>query len=176
MSTPLTTSGASLPLVQDAPGMVRTTCCYCGTGCGITVTRQDGGRLQLAGDADHPTNRGMLCAKGATLLHAAGDRSQRLVHPQVRLDRSEPLLRTSWDAALSHVAASFQRIRAQHGPDAVGFYCSGQMLTEEYYVINKLVKGFLGTNNLDTNSRLCMSSASRGIYPHPRGGRAAGLL
>ncbi len=141
---------------------VKSICCYCGTGCGVEVKRDARGALSLSGDESHPTNRGMLCAKGKALLHAALARDQRLLQPQVRLDRARPFGRASWEASLAHIASTFKRIIAEHGPDAVGFYCSGQMLTEEYYVINKLVKGFIGTNNLDTNSRLCMSSAVAG--------------
>jgi ferredoxin-nitrate reductase len=141
---------------------VKSICCYCGTGCGVVVRRDARGALTLHGDESHPTNRGMLCSKGKALLHAALARGERLTQPQVRLDRARPFERSGWDAAMAHVAAQIQRIRAEHGPDAVAFYASGQMLTEEYYVLNKLVKGFLGTNNLDTNSRLCMSSAVAG--------------
>ena len=140
----------------------RTICCYCGVGCGITVTRDAHGALQLAGDTEHPVNRGALCSKGRTLLHVVASRADRLRTPQVRLDRSQPAQDTTWDAALAHVAREFARIIAAHGPDAVAVYASGQMLTEEYYVLNKLVKGFLRTNNLDTNSRLCMSSTVAG--------------
>ncbi len=145
-----------------APASVRTICCYCGVGCGIEVSTDVRGALSLRGDEEHPTNRGMLCTKGKSLLHAVAAREQRLVHPQLRLDRAQALRRTTWDQALQHVATTLRRIRQEHGPDAIAFYCSGQLLTEEYYVVNKLVKGFLGTNNLDTNSRLCMSSAVAG--------------
>ncbi len=140
----------------------RTTCCYCGVGCGIIVTADARGRLSLRGDEANPANRGLLCSKGRTLLHTVAARRDRLLHPQVRLDRAHAPRRTTWDGALAHVAAEFRRIIAAHGPDAVAFYGSGQLLTEEYYVLNKLVKGFIGTNNLDTNSRLCMSSAVAG--------------
>jgi ferredoxin-nitrate reductase len=143
-------------------GSAKSICCFCGTGCGVVVRRDARGRLALEGDAEHPTNRGMLCAKGRSLLHIALAREGRLTQPQVRLDRSLPFARATWDSALAHVAGTFKRIIAEHGPDAVGFYASGQMLTEEYAVITKLVKGFIGTNNLDTNSRLCMSSAVAG--------------
>jgi ferredoxin-nitrate reductase len=142
--------------------VTKTICCYCGTGCGIAVTTDHRGRLSLTGDHDHPVSRGMLCSKGRTLLHTVAARQDRLTFPQVRLDRAHEPRRTTWDAALTHVATEFKRIIAEHGPDAVAFYGSGQLLTEEYYVLNKLVKGFLGTNNLDTNSRLCMSSAVAG--------------
>ncbi len=137
----------------------KTTCCYCGVGCGIEVLSDARGRLTLRGDESHPVNHGMLCSKGRSLLHVVAARSDRLTHPQVRLDRAFAPRRATWESALAHVASEFKRIIAEHGPDAVAFYGSGQLLTEEYYVLNKLVKGFIGTNNLDTNSRLCMSTA-----------------
>jgi ferredoxin-nitrate reductase len=142
--------------------VTKTTCCYCGVGCGIAVTRDSRGRLSLRGDEEHPVNHGMLCSKGRTLLHVVAARTDRLLHPQVRLDRGFAPRRTTWDLALAHVAAEFSRLISTYGPDSVAFYGSGQLLTEEYYVLNKLVKGFIGTNNLDTNSRLCMSSAVAG--------------
>jgi ferredoxin-nitrate reductase len=138
---------------------VKTTCSYCGVGCGIIVTKDRKGNLTLEGDKDHPVNRGMLCSKGMNLHYTVTDQSDRLLYPQMRANRNQPLERVSWDAALERAAAVFKSIIKKYGPDAVGFYGSGQFLTEEYYVINKLVKGFIGTNNLDTNSRLCMSSA-----------------
>lgn len=144
---------------RSAPTITKTICCYCGVGCGIEVLSDARGRLSLRGDASHPVNRGMLCSKGRTLLHVVAARSDRLSHPQVRLDRAFAPRRATWDSALAHIASEFTRIIAAHGPDAVAFYGSGQLLTEEYYVLNKLVKGYLGTNNVDTNSRLCMSTA-----------------
>ena len=102
----------------------------------------------------------MLCSKGLNLAYAMEDRGDRLRHPELRRSRAAPLERVTWDAAFAHAADTFHSIIERHGPDAVGFYVSGQCLTEEYYLANKLVKGFLGTNNLDTNSRLCMSSAA----------------
>ena len=140
----------------------KTICCYCGVGCGIAVHTDTRGRLTLTGDEQHPVNRGMLCSKGKTLLHVVASRADRLLYPQVRLDRGFAPRRATWESALAHVANEFKRIIAAHGPDAVAFYGSGQLLTEEYYVLNKLVKGFIGTNNIDTNSRLCMSSAVAG--------------
>ena len=140
----------------------RTTCCYCGVGCGIEVTRSAHGSLSLRGDPSHPTNQGALCSKGKTLLHVVASRAERLTHPQLRTSKQDPLRRVGWDEAIAHVASEFRRIQAQHGLNSVGFYVSGQCLTEEYYLANKLTKGFLGTNNIDTNSRLCMSSAVAG--------------
>lgn len=137
----------------------KTTCSYCGVGCGMVVSRDRKGKLQLEGDRDHPVNRGMLCSKGMNLHYAMQDTSDRLLYPEMRAARSHPLQRVSWDMAMKRTVAVFKSIIRAHGPDAVAFYVSGQCLTEEYYVANKLVKGFLGTNNIDTNSRLCMSSA-----------------
>lgn len=117
------------------------------------------GSLSIEGDNDHPVNKGMLCSKGMNLNYAMQDRNDRLFYPEMRWSRHHPLERVSWTVAMKRAAAVFKSIIAQHGPDSVGFYVSGQCLTEEYYIANKLVKGFLGTNNIDTNSRLCMSSA-----------------
>lgn len=137
----------------------KTTCSYCGVGCGMIVSRDRKGKLHVEGDKDHPVNRGMLCSKGMNLHYAMQDRSDRLVYPEMRAARSHPFQRVTWDTAMQRTVAVFQSIIRTHGPDAVAFYVSGQCLTEEYYVANKLVKGFIGTNNIDTNSRLCMSSA-----------------
>ncbi|HYM73878.1 MAG TPA: molybdopterin-dependent oxidoreductase [Stellaceae bacterium] len=135
----------------SATGPIRTTCPYCGVGCGIRV-EPDG---TVAGDPDHPANRGRLCSKGAALgetLTAAG----RLLQPQIGGRTA------SWDEALDLVAERFARTIAADGPDAVAFYVSGQFLTEDYYVANKLMKGFIGSANIDTNSRLCMASSVAG--------------
>ena len=135
------------------------TCCYCGVGCGVKVTLDKHNNIAVAGDADHPVNRGMLCSKGLNLQYTVNDKSDRLLYPQMRYGKSMPLQRVSWDDALNRTAAVFKTFIDKYGPDAVAFYASGQCLTEEYYVINKLIKGFIGSNNIDTNSRLCMSSA-----------------
>ena len=140
----------------------RTTCSYCGVGCGIIVKKDRNNNIVVAGDPDHPVNKGMLCSKGMNLHHAMRDKSDRLMYPEMRWSRSHPLQRVSWSEAMKRAAAVFSSIIKTYGPDAVAFYVSGQCLTEEYYVANKLVKGFLGTNNIDTNSRLCMSSAVAG--------------
>jgi len=137
----------------------KTTCSYCGVGCGIEVTRHGNGRLTLRGDAAHPANRGKLCAKGLNLHHTVTDTDDRLLFPLLRGSRAQPLARTTWDRALDRVAATFRALIDRHGPESVAFYVSGQLLTEEYYVANKLMKGFIGSNNIDTNSRLCMSTA-----------------
>lgn len=143
-------------------GSFKTTCSYCGVGCGIVVRKDRKNNLVIEGDEDHPANRGMLCSKGMNLHYAMQDISDRLLYPEMRWSKSHPLLRVSWDAAIERSAAVFRSIIRNYGPDSVGFYVSGQCLTEEYYVANKLVKGFIGTNNIDTNSRLCMSSAVAG--------------
>ncbi len=141
---------------------IKTTCSYCGVGCGMVVKKDRNGNISVEGDKDHPANRGMLCSKGMNLHYAMRDKSDRLLYPEMRWSKNHPYERVSWSDAMKRAAAVFKSIIDQHGPDAVGFYVSGQCLTEEYYVANKLVKGFLGTNNIDTNSRLCMSSAVAG--------------
>lgn len=137
----------------------KSTCCYCGVGCGVVVNKTRGGHISVAGDPDHPSSKGMLCSKGMNLHYTVMDTSDRLLYPQMRWNRQADLQRVSWDTALNRAAAVFKTFIEKYGPDSVGFYASGQCLTEEYYVVNKLIKGFIGSNNLDTNSRLCMSSA-----------------
>jgi assimilatory nitrate reductase catalytic subunit len=141
-------------LVEPA-SEVATTCCYCGVGCGVIVKRDRDGVLSVRGDPRHPANFGELCTKGAA-LHLTTDRAARLLYPEVAGNRA------SWDEALGVAAARFRECIGKHGPDSVAFYVSGQLLTEDYYVFNKLAKGLIGTNNIDTNSRLCMSSAVAG--------------
>ena len=131
-------------------------------GCGIEIAKLPNGEMQLRGDPTHPANRGMLCAKGQSLLHTVRARDTRLHFPVMRASKGEPRERTTWDDAIGRVAEKFRQVLRDHGPDAVAFYISGQCLTEEYYLANKIAKGFLGTNNIDTNSRLCMSSAVAG--------------
>ena len=138
---------------------VKTTCSYCGVGCGIIVKKDANNKVFVEGDKDHPVNRGMLCSKGMNLHYVANDVSDRILYPEMRWSRSHPRERVSWDEALDRASSVFKSIIKKYGPDSVGFYVSGQSLTEEYYIANKLTKGFLGTNNIDTNSRLCMSSA-----------------
>lgn len=133
---------------------VRTTCPYCGVGCGLMVTTTAAGPV-IAGDLDHPANFGRLCSKGAALGETL-DLEGRLLEPH--LD-GQPV---GWEAALDTVADGFKRVIARHGPEAVAFYVSGQLLSEDYYAANKLMKGFIGANNIDTNSRLCMSSTVAG--------------
>jgi len=142
---------------------VNTTCPYCGVGCGVKATPAgDGVTVAIAGDAAHPANGGRLCVKGSALGETVG-LGGRLLHPQWRdRDGGEGLTRVTWDAALDRVAERWSAIVAEHGPDAVALYVSGQLLTEDYYVANKLMKGYVGSANIDTNSRLCMSSAVAG--------------
>lgn len=135
------------------------TCCYCGVGCGVLVHKDKGGNVFVEGDKAHPVNKGMLCSKGVNLHYTVNDKSDRLLYPQMRYNKSMPMQRVSWDEALGRTVAVFKTFIDKYGPDSVAFYASGQCLTEEYYVINKLMKGFIGSNNIDTNSRLCMSSA-----------------
>ncbi len=139
----------------------RTTCCYCGVGCGVIVSTEGGRVTAVRGDPDHPANFGRLCTKGAT-LHLTTGHGARAHVPELRHERGRPRERVLWDDALDHAAERFAAIIREHGPDSVAFYLSGQLLTEDYYVFNKLAKGLVGTNNVDTNSRLCMSSAVTG--------------
>jgi assimilatory nitrate reductase catalytic subunit len=133
----------------------RTTCPYCGVGCGLKVARAADGSVDVKGDADHPANFGRACSKGSALGETLG-LDGRLLYPTV------DGVRVDWDTALDRVAAVFSDTIAQHGPESVAFYVSGQLLTEDYYVANKLMKGFIGSGNIDTNSRLCMASAVAG--------------
>jgi len=143
----------------------RSTCPYCGVGCGVVIAHDGRQILGVRGDPDHPANAGRLCSKGSTLHLTArpGLQAQvRALRPMWRPARGQALQPLGWDQALSQAADGLARIVRAHGPDAVGLYLSGQLLTEDYYVFNKLAKGLLGTNNVDTNSRLCMSSAVAG--------------
>src|ERR1700712_1097271 len=151
-------------MVDSALRATRTTCPYCGVGCGVLAKPDSRGGAAIAGDPEHPANFGRLCSKGSALGETLG-LAGRLLHPK-RRDGAGLLRRTTWEAALDTVADGFSRIVAAHGPDAVAFYLSGQLLTEDYYVANKLMKGFIGSANVDTNSRLCMASSVAG---HRRG-------
>jgi assimilatory nitrate reductase catalytic subunit len=143
----------------------KTTCCYCGVGCGV-IAQSNGERIvSVRGDRDHPANFGRLCTKGSTLHLSAAPalRDQtRALYPEMRATRDSVRARASWNEAQDFIATKFADAIRDHGPDSVGFYISGQLLTEDYYVFNKLAKGLIGTNNIDTNSRLCMSSAVAG--------------
>ncbi|SMQ60759.1 assimilatory nitrate reductase catalytic subunit [Devosia lucknowensis] len=132
-----------------------TTCPYCGVGCGVLATPQPGGSVQIAGDPDHLANFGRLCSKGSALGETLS-LDGRLLHPEIADHR------VTWEQALDHVANGFMSAIREHGPQSVAIYGSGQLLTEDYYVANKLMKGFIGSGNIDTNSRLCMASSVAG--------------
>ena len=140
--------GAGLPVT-------RSTCPYCGVGCGVLLRPDGCGGVSVEGDPDHPANQGRLCSKGSALGDTVG-LFGRLLKPQVNGAAA------SWDETLTLVAEKFRTAIAEHGPDSVAFYVSGQLLTEDYYVANKLMKGFIGSANIDTNSRLCMASTVAG--------------
>lgn len=139
----------------DEAREVRTTCPYCGVGCGVLAKVAADGEITVRGDPDHPANFGRLCSKGSALAETI-DLDGRLLYPEIHGRR------TDWDEALDLVASTFSQTIAEHGPGSVAFYVSGQLLTEDYYVANKLMKGFIGSANIDTNSRLCMASSVAG--------------
>ena len=142
--------------IRDAGAWTRTTCPYCGVGCGVLARQNPGATTgDVKGDPDHPANRGRLCSKGSALGETLS-LSGRLLQPMIRGER------VSWSDALDTVAGRLQETIAAHGPDSVAFYVSGQLLTEDYYAANKLMKGFIGSANIDTNSRLCMASSVAG--------------
>ena len=143
----------------------KSTCPYCGVGCGVIIESHGPQITGVRGDPTHPANFGRLCTKGSTLHLTASSPitlQTRLLQPLRRAQRSDAPQPLSWDAALGLATEKFADTIQQHGPNAVGFYVSGQLLTEDYYVFNKLAKGLIGTNNIDSNSRLCMSSAVAG--------------
>src|SRR4051794_29742215 len=144
------------------PGLraISTTCAYCGVGCGILATPDGRGGAAISGDPEHPANFGRLCSKGSALGETLG-LANRLLYPMIRCGKGT-MERVAWSDALDHVAHRFQHIIARDGPGGVAFYLSGQLLTEDYYVANKLMKGFVGSANVDTNSRLCMASSVAG--------------
>ncbi|MFJ3050901.1 molybdopterin-dependent oxidoreductase [Pseudomonas nitroreducens] len=134
------------------------TCCYCGVGCGVLIEHDDERILGVQGDPQHPANFGRLCSKGST-LHLTGDADARAQFPELRLGKGLSRTRTDWGTALEHAAGVVAETIREHGPDSIAFYVSGQLLTEDYYAFNKLARALVGTNNIDSNSRLCMSSA-----------------
>ena len=150
---------------------IKTLCPYCGVGCGLEVSppaqpgkpinRDSQGKpiWKVRGDRAHPSSQGMLCVKGATITESLD--KDRLRYPMVRESLDEPFRRVSWNEALERVVNRIIDIRLKN-PDALCMYGSGQMQTEDYYIAQKLLKGCLGTNNFDSNSRLCMSSAVAG--------------
>ncbi|KIQ29035.1 nitrate reductase [Pseudomonas viridiflava] len=137
------------------------TCCYCGVGCGVLIEHDGQNILGVSGDPQHPANFGKLCSKGSS-LHLTGDIDARALYPELRLGKDLARSVTDWDTALDHAANVFADSIREHGPDSVAFYISGQLLTEDYYAFNKLARALIGTNNIDSNSRLCMSSAVAG--------------
>ncbi|MCU4120873.1 nitrate reductase [Variovorax sp. N23] len=150
---------------MSAAHETRSTCPYCGVGCGVIIESAGAQITGVRGDPDHPANFGRLCTKGSTLhltATAAVTMQTRLLQPMRRAERGAAPAAITWDEALDTATDKFAQVIRDHGPDAVGFYISGQLLTEDYYVFNKLAKGLVGTNNIDTNSRLCMSSAVAG--------------
>src|SRR3979490_1907745 len=138
----------------------RTTCPYCGVGCGVLATPDNSGGAAISGDPEHPANFGRLSSEGSTLGETLGLEARR-VSPMIRCSKGT-MERVAWPDALDHVAHRLKHIIARDGPGAVAFYLSGQLLTEDYYVANKLMKGFIGSANVDTNSRLCMASSVAG--------------
>jgi assimilatory nitrate reductase catalytic subunit len=146
--------------IDPALRSTSTTCPYCGVGCGVLATPDGNGAAAISGDPTHPANLGRLCSKGSALGETLG-LENRLLHPMVRCSNGA-MERIAWTDALDHVAHRFAHIVARDGPNAVAFYLSGQLLTEDYYVANKLMKGFIGSANVDTNSRLCMASSVAG--------------
>ena len=157
MSPLVPTSALASPLnsplaAMSEPSLIQSTCAYCGVGCGVDIGVADGKATSLTGSADHPANYGKLCVKGSNLLNTI-DLTNRLLVPEIAGKQ------VSWSQATDYVAQKFNDIIEKHGKDAVAFYVSGQLLTEDYYIANKLMKGYIGSGNIDTNSRLCMSSA-----------------
>ena len=153
MSNTILASDKSSLTINSELRNLHTTCAYCGVGCGVDAQINDDTRsISVKGLTSHPSNYGRLCSKGSALADTIG-LNERLLQPQIHGKAA------SWDDALNTVAQGFQKVIDEHGPDAVAFYGSGQLLTEDYYVANKLMKGFIGSGNMDTNSRLCMSSS-----------------
>ncbi len=147
----------------------KTLCPYCGVGCGLEVSppaqigkpthRDSQGRpvWKVQGDRSHPSSQGMVCVKGATIAESLT--KDRLLYPMMRESLDQPFRRVTWDEALDAIVNRIQTVRFTMGPEAICMYGSGQFQTEDYYIAQKLLKGCLGTNNFDANSRLCMSSA-----------------
>ncbi len=156
---------ASPAASASLPTETKATCCYCGVGCGVLIQSDGEKVIAVRGDPDHPANFGRLCTKGSTLhltARPALQQQSRALYPEIRLARTDERERASWATTMDFIVNKFAATIRDHGPDSVGFYLSGQLLTEDYYVFNKLAKGLIGTNNVDTNSRLCMSSAVAG--------------
>jgi len=148
-------------MTAKASTSVKSVCPYCGVGCGVVMEVQGNRVIKVAGDKTHPTNFGRLCTKGNTCGQAIAE-SGRMEQAYLRQDRAREPVRTEMDAAIRETAQRLRRILDAHGPDALSFYVSGQMSLEAQYLANKLAKGFVGTNNIESNSRLCMASAGSG--------------
>lgn len=150
-----------LPSPNPAARSVKTVCPYCGVGCGMVLHVENDRVVKVTGDQSHPANFGRLCAKGKTAALTLNS-SDRLASAYVRKGKDSEPVRAPLEDALKQAAGRWRQIIAQHGPDAVALYVSGQLSMEAQYLANKLAKGFLRTNNIDSNSRLCMSSAASG--------------
>src|SRR3979490_527276 len=150
----------AMTAVDPASGATRTSCPYCGVGCGVLATPDGNGGAAIAGDPEHPANLGRLCSKGSALGKTRG-LGDRLLYPMIRCSKGT-MEQVAWTDALDHVAHRLKHIVARDGPGAVAFYLSGQLLTEDYYVAKNVMKGFIGSANVDTNSRLCMASTVAG--------------
>ena len=153
---------------EDLISPIRTTCPYCGVGCGVLANIDETGVVSVTGDPEHPANFGKLCSKGSALAQTLGT-ERRLTQPyyqnkQRTIAKGQPTdtQPVEWEAVLDDIASRLNNTIVTHGRDSVMFYVSGQLLTEDYYVANKFIKGFIGNNNIDSNSRLCMSSAVAG--------------
>ncbi|HEY1490643.1 MAG TPA: molybdopterin-dependent oxidoreductase, partial [Verrucomicrobiae bacterium] len=146
---------------EAAAQNIRSVCPYCGVGCGIVMQVENGRVARVVGDKNHPANFGRLCSKGFTCAEPL-TAPDRLTSAFSRTNRSEKIKALPLDDALSQTAAQLKKIIAQHGPDAIALYVSGQLSMEAQYLAGKLAKGFLRTNNIDSNSRLCMASAASG--------------
>jgi assimilatory nitrate reductase catalytic subunit len=145
-----------------AHNVVASVCCYCGTGCGVQIHTENQRVVRVEGDPSHPSSLGKLCSKGMALAATIRQDESRILSAQWRSHKNEPRRDIALDEATTIIADKLRTVLAQHGPEAIGFYLSGQLLTEDYAVFNKFARGLVGTNNIDTNSRLCMSSAVSG--------------
>jgi sulfite reductase (NADPH) flavoprotein alpha-component len=140
---------------------VKTVCPYCGVGCGMVMQVEDGQVVKISGDKEHPANFGRLCTKGSS-AHVALRKSGRLENAFERSDRNNDPIPLPLDQVIADTGRRLRTLLDTHGPDALSFYVSGQMSIEAQYLVNKLAKGFVGTNNIESNSRLCMASAGSG--------------
>ncbi|MCP4593751.1 MAG: molybdopterin-dependent oxidoreductase, partial [bacterium] len=150
---------ANLSPKDDEIQWVKSVCRFCGTGCGVMLGVRDRRLVALRGDPEHPTTKGLVCAK-ALFLPKIVQSPDRLKYPMIR--RNGKLERAGWDEAMSLITKKFAGAIKQHGPDSVAYYGSGQALSEESYLANRLFKGGIGTNNVEGNPRLCMASAVGG--------------